>query len=211
MSYEIGVKSEALNRKATLDLDVFEIDWTDMQVSVPAPDHLVFYTVNAGRVSSEGSELTATYRPIDMLQLAVNGAYTDAYATQAVPAVGILVAGTRLPSSPRWTAATTLDCRLRELYPWSLEVYAAWRYISSEYNTLSSVPPVSLIPAYSWVTADLRITGSRYQVALYVKNLFDKRTFTNGGAGLGPEGTGFIFGGFPIEPRVVGLSATMTF
>jgi len=54
------------------------------------------------------------------------------------------------------------------------------------------------------------MTRGRYEVALYAKNLLDKRTFNNGGTGPGPEGTGFFYAGFTMEPRVVGISATMT-
>jgi len=209
VSYEIGLKSELLDRKATLDFDVFKANWKDMQVSVPTADGRIFYTVNAGAVTSEGCEFAATYRPVDALILAVNAAYADALATEAVPAVGI-VEGTRLPSSPKWTAAAMLDLRLRDLDHWTPQLSATWRYVSTTYNTLSTLPPVSLIPAYSWVSADLRMTRGRYELALYAKNLLDKRTYTNGGAGLGPEGTGFVFGGFTMDPRVVGLSATIT-
>jgi outer membrane receptor protein involved in Fe transport len=209
VDYEIGVKSELVNRRATLDLDVFKINWKDMQVSVPTADGRIFYTINAGNVTSEGGEITATYRSGDALQLSVNGAYADAYATQAVPAVGIFV-GTRLPSSPKWTAAAMLDYRLRDLENWTPQFSVIWRYVSETYTGLSTPPPASLAPAYSWVNVDLRMTRGRYKVALYAKNLFDKRTFDNGGAGLGPQGTGFVFGGFTMDPRVVGLSATMT-
>jgi hypothetical protein len=124
---------------------------------------------------------------------------------------GIFV-GTRLPSSPRWTTAATLDYRLRELDHWTPQLSATWRHISSEYTVLSTStsPPVGLVPAYSLVNVDLRMTRGRYEVARYVKNLADKRTFTNGGVGGGPPGATFVFGGFTVEPRVVGLSATMT-
>jgi outer membrane receptor protein involved in Fe transport len=209
VSYEIGVKAELVNRSATLDLDVFKINWTDMQIGIPTADRRYYYVVNAGKVTSGGCEITATSRLGDALQLAVNAAYTDAYATQAVPAAGIFV-GTRLPSSPKWTAAAMLDYRLRDLDHWTPQFSATWRYVSSMYNVLSTTPPVGLIPAYSWVNVDLRMTRGRFEAALYAKNLFDKRTFTNGGVGAGPPGASFVFGGFTMEPRVVGLSATLT-
>jgi outer membrane receptor protein involved in Fe transport len=209
VSYEMGVKSELMNRKATLALDVFKENWTDMQIFVPTADSRVFYTVNVGAVTSEGCEFEAAYRPIDTLHVAVNAGYADAYATQAVPAVGIFV-GTRLPSSPKWTAAAMLDYRLRDLDNWTPQFSVAWRFVSSQYTALSTTPPVGLVPAYSLVNVDLRMTRGRYEVALYAKNLIDKRTFDNGGAGPGPNYQGFVFGGFTVEPRVVGLSATLT-
>ena len=208
VSYEAGVKSELLNRTATVDVDVFKVNWSNMQIGTSSADGRVAYDINAGKVTSDGCEFTTTYQPGDTLQLAVNGAYTDAYATEAAPAVGIFVA-TRLPASPKWTAAATLDYRLRELDHWTPQVGATWRHISSQYTVLSTTPPVGLVPAYSWVNVDLRITRSRYEFALYAKNLFDKRTYNNGGPGVGPDGA-LVFGGVTMEPRVVGLSATMT-
>src|SRR5262249_31952334 len=169
----------------------------------------VTYAVNAGAVTSEGCEFEAAYRPADTLRLAVNAAYADAFATQAVPSVGVFV-GTRLPSSPKWTAAAMLDYRLRDLDHWTPQFSATWRYVSSQYTGLSKAPPVGLVPAYSLVNVELRMTRDHYDVALYAKNFFDKRTFNNGGPGPGVNYEGFVFGGFPVEPRVVGLSATLT-
>jgi outer membrane receptor protein involved in Fe transport len=209
VSYEIGVKSELLNRAATLDLDIYKVNWANMQIGTQSADGRASYDINAGTVTSEGCEFAATYRLGDALQLAVNAAYADAFATETVPAVGIVV-GTRLPSSPRWTAAAVFDYRLRNLYQWTPQFSATWRYVSAEYAGLSTPPPASLAPAYSWVNLNLRMTRGRYEVALYAKNLLDKRTFNNGGTGLGPEGTGFFYAGFTMEPRVVGLSATLS-
>jgi outer membrane receptor protein involved in Fe transport len=209
VNYEIGVKSELLNRTATVDLAVFKIKWTNMQIGTQSADGRASWEINAGNVTSEGCEFAATYQPADALQLALNGAYTNVFATQAVPALGIVV-GTRLPSSPKWTTAATLGYRMRDLDHWTPDISATWRYVSEEYTTLSTPPPASLAPAYSWVNVDLRLARGRYELTLYAKNLFDKRTFNNGVAGPGPEGTGFVFGGFTMDPRVVGLSATLT-
>jgi outer membrane receptor protein involved in Fe transport len=209
VSYEIGVKSELLNRAATLDFDVFKVDWTNMQIGTQSADGRVGYDINGGTVTSEGCEFAATYQVGASLQLAVNASYSDVFATEAVPAVGIVV-GTRLPSSPVWTAAATFDYRLRNLYQWTPEFSATWRYVSAQYAGLSTPAPASLAPGYSWVNTDLRMTRGRYEIVLYAKNLLDKRTFNNGGVGLGPEGTGFFFAGFTMEPRTVGLSATVS-
>jgi outer membrane receptor protein involved in Fe transport len=209
VAYEIGVKSELMNRRTTLTLDVFKENWTDLQITVPSADNRVGYATNAGAVTSEGCEFEAAYRPADALRLAVNAAYADAFAAQAVPSAGIFV-GTRLPASPKWTAAAMLDYRLRDLDQWTPQFSATWRYVSSQYTSLSTTPPVGLDPAYSLVNVELRMTRERYEVALYAKNLFDKRTFNNGGPGSGAKNEGFVFSGFPVDPRVVGLSATLT-
>ena len=79
---------------------------------------------------------------------------------------------------------------------------------------------MGLIPGYSWVDIEIRMMKGRYDIALYAKNLFDKRTFNTGGpytantAGPGapvpPGPPSPAFGGVPIEPRVAGVAITWT-
>ncbi len=214
VNYEAGLKSEFMDRKATLDLAIFRINWSDQQLNINTPDGKVSYTINAGKVISEGVECSATYWPAEALHLAVNAAYTDAYATEAVPAWEIF-AGTRLPYSPKWTAAATIDYRMPDLNEWTPQLSGNWRYVGAWYTNPSTAPPVGVQPAYSWVDADFRMTRGRYIVALYAKNLLDKRAFDNGGpSGPHPATTDPplpSFGGPPIQPREIGLNATVSF
>jgi len=210
VNYELGLKSELLNRKSTLDLTVFKINWSDMQIDTYTPDQRVTYTVNAGKATSEGLELAATQRLGDALHLAVNAAYTDAFATRAVPAAGFFV-GTRFGSSPKWTAAVMLDYRMRGLDGWMPRLNATWRYLSAQYTGVSTQPYMGLIPAYSWVNLELSVTKGRCDLSLYAKNLLDRRAFNIGQTGISFTTGATYFSGPPIQPRIVGMSATMTF
>jgi iron complex outermembrane recepter protein len=220
VNYEVGVKSELMNRKATLDLAFFKINWSDMQLYVPTPDGRIYYAINAGRVTSAGCEFAVTYRPADAIQVAVNAAYYDVFATEAVPAADIFV-GTRLPQSPKWTANATFDYRISSLNQWTPDLSVNWRYLAAQYSGLSTQPPVGLQPAYAWVDVDLGMTKGRFEVSLYAKNLLDKRAFNNGGpfvantagpnAPAPPGPPSPSFGGPPILPRIVGVSATESF
>jgi outer membrane receptor protein involved in Fe transport len=218
-NYEVGVKSELLNRRASLELTVFKINWSDLQLEVPTADGKLTYTTNAGKVTSKGLEVAAAYWPVEPIHLTLGAAYSDAYATQAVPAAGILT-GARLASSPIWTAVSTLDFRLPNVGQWTSYLSGSWRYIAPQYSSLTTAPPVGLIPGYSWVDIEIRMMKGRYDIALYAKNLFDKRTFNTGGpytantAGPGapvpPGPPSPAFGGVPIEPRVAGVAITWT-
>jgi hypothetical protein len=68
VNYETGIKWELMNRKATLDLAVFKIHWSDMQIEIQTHDTKISYTVNAGKVTSEGFEFAATYWPEEAMQ-----------------------------------------------------------------------------------------------------------------------------------------------
>src|ERR1700740_142615 len=82
----------------------------------------------------------------------------------------------RVPSSPKWTAAAMLDYRMGDLDGWTPQLSGSCRHFSSQYGTLTSAPV--LIPPYPWVDRGLRMTGARYDLSLYAKNLLDKRAFS---------------------------------
>jgi outer membrane receptor protein involved in Fe transport len=82
---------------------------------------------------------------------------------------------------------------------------------AAQYSGLSTTPPVGVTPGYSWTDLDLRLTNGRYNVSLYAKNLFDKRVFNSGGPFTDNRTRTSSFGGIPIQPRVVGLDATLRF
>jgi len=208
VNYEIGLKSELMKRKAAVELAAFKINWSDMQLDIFTPDGHISYATNAGKVTSEGFEFAASYWPTNALRLEANAAYSDAYATEAAPAASIFV-GTRLPSSPKWTAAATIEYRMRDWNQWTPQLSATWRYIAAQYSTLSTNPPLGVVPDYSWVDVDLRMVKGRYSVSLYAKNLLDKRAFNFGGPVTDSTTGASSFEGVPILPRVVGLSASV--
>lgn len=211
VSYEIGVKSELVNRKATLDVDLYKMNWSNAQLDLSTPDGQVSYVANAAGALSEGVEFTATYWPSSALRLAGNAAYIDAFVTQAASGLGLGM-GARLPLSPRWTAAAMFDYRLRDVGGWTPQLSGSWRYVAAQYSAPSTFPPpVGLVPAYSWTDVAFRLMKSRYELSLYAKNLFDKRAFNNGGPTTNNTTGATYFAGPPLEPRVVGLSATCTF
>jgi len=191
-----------------------------MQLDVNSPDGRVSYAINAGKVISEGFEFSATYWPIDAFHLAIDAAYTDAYATGAVPAAEIFP-GARVGSSPRWTAGATFDCHLGHFDQWTSYLNGSWRYIAPQYSALSTQSPVGLTPGYSWTDINLGTTKGRYDIRLYAKNLLDKHAFNNGnpysattagpGAPVPPGPPSPSYAGTPIQPRVVGLDVTITY
>ncbi|WP_187471060.1 TonB-dependent receptor [Luteimonas viscosa] len=114
-SYEIGLKSQFADRRVTLDLSAFRIDWEDIQVA--SSFNGVGGLVNGGEATSEGLELSALFRATDALQLGFNAAYTDAsiendFDPTVIPQGDFDVilwtglAGDRMPYSPKlsWTA-----------------------------------------------------------------------------------------------------------
>jgi len=211
-SYEVGIKSDFMSRRVSVDFDIFKVDWQDLQVTATTPDGDITYNINAGAVTSQGAELSTTFIVSDALRVTLNAAYTDAYATQAVVSSGVSIAdGARVATAPKWTASLKGDYQFPNFASWTPKLTGSWRYLDQEYSTFSSATPVGLIPGYSVFDMSLSLTSGRYDVALYARNLANKRTYnfaqpeTNNGTGE------VFFAGAMLQPRTVGLSLDVNF
>ncbi len=78
--YEIGLKSQFLDRIATLNLSAYRTDIEDFQalVNSGAVSTTRGYLANAEQVRTQGVEAELSLRPSERFNLYVNGAYTDA-------------------------------------------------------------------------------------------------------------------------------------
>ena len=82
--FEVGIKTQFLDRRATFNLTAFRTDIKNYQATVTNGQLGVLrgYLANAGKVRSQGLEADFKIRPGDRFSAYVNGAYTDAkYAT----------------------------------------------------------------------------------------------------------------------------------
>lgn len=78
--YELGLKTQFLDRRATVNLAAFWTDISDYQATVTNGQLGVLrgYLANAGKVRTRGVEVDTAFRPAAGLNLYANGAYTDA-------------------------------------------------------------------------------------------------------------------------------------
>ena len=78
--YELGLKTQALDRRLTVNIAAFWTDISDYQATVNnnAINVIRGYLANADRVRSRGFEFDTRFRPDARLNLYFNGAYTDA-------------------------------------------------------------------------------------------------------------------------------------
>ena len=77
--YEAGLKTQLFSRSVTLNLSAFWTDIDDYQATVTNSQANVIrgYLANAEQVRVRGVELELSARPLDNLNVFVNGAYTD--------------------------------------------------------------------------------------------------------------------------------------
>ncbi len=106
--YEVGLKTQFWDRRATFNLTAFRTDIKNYQATVTNGQLGVLrgYLANAGKVRSQGVELDFKVRPSDRFSAYVNGAYTDAKYKRFVDApcppelAGGTAAGNNPPSAP---------------------------------------------------------------------------------------------------------------
>jgi len=76
-SYEVGVKSQWLEKRLRLNVDAFYYDYSDLQVELFTPPANAF-TQNAAAASVKGLEAEFVGRPLPSVDLYANIAYLDA-------------------------------------------------------------------------------------------------------------------------------------
>jgi iron complex outermembrane receptor protein len=135
-NYEAGVKTTLWHGVLTLDADVFNMVWKDIQAREfgPAPQ-FYSYVINAASANVAGAEVAATVRPTHDLSLSTSITLEDAKLTSLLPYAfapnGIgYPSGTTLPGSSKWSISNNIDYDMPDL-PGKPTIGLAHRYLSS--------------------------------------------------------------------------------
>jgi len=160
--FELGVKSQWLNRTVTLNLAAFRTDISNYQAQVSngALGVLRGYLANAEKVRTQGIEFDAAWRPSARFNAYVNGALTDAkyrrFTTAPTPPelsggssspASVDISGQRLPGVSKWAFSWGGEYNVPvKLLGKDGEVYLG--YDGSSRSSFSSNPTPSI---YTWV------------------------------------------------------------
>jgi iron complex outermembrane recepter protein len=201
-NYEVGVKGTALDGRLNYDFDVFDIEWSDIQL-IAAIDGL-YGATNGGTARSRGVESSWYYEITHGLQLNVNLAYTDARLTQDTPESVNGHAGDRLGESPIF--ASTVGASYE--HPLSSAVVGFggvdWHYTGDRLSEFVFGAPRQTLPSYSMVDVRAGVRVKAYELTLYVKNAGDARAISE----VSAETVNGInaFSASVITPRTIGLT-----
>ncbi|HEY2036396.1 MAG TPA: TonB-dependent receptor, partial [Steroidobacteraceae bacterium] len=173
-SYELGEKSRLFDRRATLNFDLYDIDWKDIQVTVNNGG--VNQLENAGHAHVTGAEMSFDVRVLPVLTLGGSAAYTNAHLISTAPAIDVTTVGVRLPLSPRVNFALlgTYSFDLGSGYTGSLTMADRWiGQRNAGFGTVIS--PQYRLPSYNITDIHLTVEAPNHLVyGLYVRNLFDE-------------------------------------
>ncbi len=206
INYETGLKGTFLDRKLTVDVAAFYIDWTDIQILTSYIVNGTSFTItgNAGKAVSKGFEWSFDLRPARGLSLGLLGSYTDAHLTRDAPILTAKSADS-LPYVSDLITTVRADYEGSLGGDWTGFVGGSWSYFGHRY---SDFPQHVKLPTYPSFDAQLGVRSGRYTVELYGKNLSDARGITSYLSTTAYNGTGYA--GI-IRPRTIGLRLTAGF
>lgn len=173
-SYELGFKSQFLDRRVTWNSSIYYIDWRDLQILGIPDNPALGFTTNAGSAHSKGVESELQLRASDRLSLYINASYTNAELdaeAQGAPA------GTPLANVPDWAVNLGIDYHRPITANYNGFVRIDWSYKTA---TNSSVPvdPLTVVPAYDIGNIRFGIENQRYSATLFVDNFTNNTGIT---------------------------------
>ena len=206
-NYEVGYKADLLGKRLSIQADVYQINWKNIQQ---------FYSLggasgvlNAGAARIRGGELMLNYRPGNGLVAGVNVALIDAKLTEDAPGLGAH-AGDRLPTSARVSAALSLRYQF-DLRGISANVGMTGRYVGDRLVRFHNADPLlnPRLPGYSVANLEAGADLGTYQLNFYVRNLFNKAGLASGTTAQIPLG-GMLQ--YTVEqPRTIGVNLMASF
>ena len=204
-SYEGGYKADLLDKTLSLQASVYDIRWNKPQQYTAVDGINVI--ANGGKAQVDGMELSATYRPLREFTLVGGLAYNDARLTQAAPGLG--ADGAPLPNTARFSA------NLAANYDFSLGGRSAYVGVSNHFVGQrnagfagSEALPAYRLPRYDLTDLQGGVDFGKFQLALYVRNLFDKRAQIGAETNLVTAGVGGP--ALVNESRPITAGATLT-
>lgn len=209
-SFELGWKSEWLDRRLRANGAIYRMDGKDYQVQqfVLQPNGTSVATItNAGEVRIDGLEVDIQARLTPSITVKGGVAYTDAtfLSFKNGGGVGVNFDGNRLPFAPRLKSALSVE----HVIPLGgLQVRTSLGYThTGEQTSNANGAAVNRIPGYDLFNARIALEGGdarRWSVALWGRNL-SNREYTTVNATNALQQARAIYG----SPRTVGLQASL--
>jgi iron complex outermembrane recepter protein len=197
--YEVGLRSEWLDRRLVVNATVYDTEYADFQVQTIVPNILnSFILTNIPKVRSRGFELDTVAQITAELHATLGFAYTDAkavdypvgqcYSGQTSPATCAgspayqNLSGATLPNAPKSKVSVALD--YKRAVPGvpvdaDFSVNSFWQ---SAENFSITGDAGTVQHAYSLTNMNLQVTPQRFpnmSVSVFCNNVFDKHYDVN--------------------------------
>jgi outer membrane receptor protein involved in Fe transport len=181
-NYELGEKAQFLDRRLTLNADVYYEDWQNPQLLTNAAGF--GYTVNGSDAHIYGGELEMRALLTDELTLSVNFSYDHATFQQNNAASGYL-AGQEVPDTPKVTSGQTLSWKHpvtdSTTFVGSIDNFYVGSRIDIPYGLGLSIyggatqAAIVNLASYDLTNVRAGIVHGNWTAALFANNVFNKK------------------------------------
>ncbi len=202
---EGGLKTLFAANRIRFNAAAFLIDWSDLQLNVPAGVHAQFYIANVGSATSKGVELELAARANEYAELFGSVGFISSRFGANTTSSGVDVSDNRIPNTPEYTAS--FGAHLSKALTSTTSVYGLGEivlYGAFKYDDLN------LAEQEAYSLANFR-GGVRWKYVFaeaWVKNAFDTDYIPVAFAFPGPP-SGFL--GESGRPRTFGITGGLRF
>jgi iron complex outermembrane receptor protein len=192
LSYETGIKGQAMNRQLEYDVAAFYVRNKDHQYQTSSFDPvfgLVTLTSNIGDSRTYGIEADATWRPTTALRFGISGGYLNAKWTRATY-FGTPIDGNAIPNAPMATADLSTGYSAPMFSNLKFDANFDVSYTDAMWWDLPNTPG-SKEPPHFLGNARIALGSDHrgWQVAFRVANLFGATYWTEYYPAFFPPGT----------------------
>ncbi|MBA2920576.1 TonB-dependent receptor [Sphingomonas sp. CGMCC 1.13658] len=213
-NYEAGARTEWFDRRLTVNLTGFVMDYADLQVERQRSNAGVGFTevVNAGRARSQGVELETIARVTPDFQLNATAAYLDAHFVTFATDAGDF-SGNRLPFAPRFSGNLGARYDLHPSPELSAYVQGNVRYSGSYFLEVEN-RALGRQAAHALVDARVGLKSKKgWELGLWARNLTNHLVKADYNSAI--EDNALIFQGSSFyvfaPPRTFGADFTLRF
>jgi iron complex outermembrane recepter protein len=219
-SYELGLKSELWNHRATFNTALFHYDYRNQQFldafTLPGGLGTGFHTVNAPKSRVDGAEFEFRAKPTDDLEvLAGLGLMHSKYVELTLHAdARVCCVGNQLIQAPEYNGNLSIDWRFAHLAPGDLRLFVDGNYYGKQYFDAFNTERIAQ-GAYGIANGRVSFesTGKRgFAIGAWVKNIANRQYLAYGlnqkDADTGALGFDY---GLVGEPRTYGADVTLRF
>ncbi len=175
LSYETGLKGNALGGRLRAGVSLFLIDYTDQQFFL-FDQTGTQANINIPESEITGGEIEVTAVPIDSLQLNLGFGFTSSEIKEYEAVPGVLVpaseiVGRNVPGAPVWTLNLSAQHTLSLSDDLAIVSRIDYEHRDKTYWTLDNL---DIQPAYDLTNLSLALESERWTTRLYVNNVFDE-------------------------------------
>ena len=203
-SYEVGSKSRLMDKRITLGLAAYLINWSNIQQDFSGLPGGFDYETNAGKARVTGIELDSAYRVTRGLTVTAAGNVTRAVFTESVAEIG-LASGEYVQGVPKYSLHLGAQDRFPINEDWIGVARLNGNWTGSSSGTWVTTNPDYVRPQYFTCDISGGVSVGHWEFGAFVKNLNDNHT------ALQQMEIQDLNEAVYMRPRTIGLSVTGTF